>query len=176
VRLAFLFVSALALAQAGCSVSLRSDEICDGELKAHGLWTDADARARRLLENEPPPRFGTAADPERPIRNPELSRKLYDVLVVNGLEIPVPAPTHAIGYVLGLRWDPRYYYLSGARAYVFLERGAPPIIISDDDAADETPAKRAVPAPYPDIVQRIADQVCTPIELPVSGKVVVAGR
>src|SRR5581483_11130269 len=108
----------LALVVSGCSVPRKIDEVKDEELRSKHQWTAADERARALLEAEPPPAYGTAPDPERPIRNPSVVRKFVTLYQVGGTEIPIPSPTRAVEWLLGFRWDPKYYYLSGSRTYI----------------------------------------------------------
>jgi hypothetical protein len=161
-RSTLLCCAALVLLPLGCAV--KPEEIRDSELHSRGLWTDQDEHVRGLMRAEPKPAYEWREDDSEPsLRLTPIERKLTNVYQVGSHEIPVPSLSKCGETLLGMRWDPRYHYLAGAKAYVFLKEGEAPFVVPEDP---EAPDPRVKDPEVPDLVRRLAESVGPKIQLP----------
>ncbi|MBI3724022.1 dihydropteroate synthase, partial [bacterium] len=152
-RIAVALLS-LPLLLSGCSCLHTSDRITDEEIKARGEWTDEDRAARRILDD-----LGGA---ERPVRLPTVERKLTTIgLEEGGIAIG------AVGTLLGLNYDKKYYYSEKEKAYVLLVRGRAPVVVPDSgDGQKASPEQERRAAREADLALRLGERIGPPIELP----------
>ena len=135
----------------GCS--LGSGQVRDEDLKARGQWTEADEQARRILND-----MGGAW---RPVRLPTVEEKLTRVgLGPDGIELG------AVSTLLGLDFEPRYYYSDKERSYVLLSRGHAPVIVPDGDGPRRSREEEKRAVRESDIAAELGAKHCLRVDLP----------
>lgn len=123
------FASAALLLVLTCLGCRGPETISDRELIESGQWTPADAFARQEIG----PEYGPLGP--RPVRRPPVARKFASL-------------PGAIETVMGWSYEKTYYHLPNRRAYLFILRDQPAVLMGEEWQQDLTPPP---PPPTPEV-------------------------
>ena len=111
---------------AGCSSNEPFIDVYDAvkddfEIKHAGLWTEGDARARRLIDSRFRSDAVAAAEgvSKMPVRRMTAAEQMTKRLRIGDTLIPIPSPSAAGTKLFGLGWQPTYV-LRGERNAILL--------------------------------------------------------